>query len=429
MKSSIKRMSALLTMMAVAVFALTFTACSDDDEPIAGVTYTYGFSKMSASHPDFLEEMSKIEKGFQSALGITGKPFTKKGTIEECDQQVYEACQKAFESLKGEAWQGDYTFQVTNVETGKVVCTATFSADNENLTISGGKDDDKYYRREYRADEVKPGDYIYSDGSISDGGLRVRYADDRIEWAKTKPAPTAGKVVSAIVFWTSDEIIDKYRKTPANLTDDRVMASDYPNCTHGLAVSLNEVSSGMEWQNPENPYGFVNDFVYDNNFTHEKKDYFESIASGQEATDYCNYILGYQNTQVLFAYNEYCTSKGKEADIIRPVEALDDFEKNHPSPVGSTGWFIPSPKELHILCYKDVDNVWNQSGYKKNTNQDIVNNSISAAGGDILDGDDYWTSTEYTGQKCCVFSINFKYAFMCYYLKLTPCHVRAVCAF
>ena len=70
MKSSIKRMSALLTMMAVAVFALTFTACSDDDEPIAGVTYTYGFSKMSASHPDFLEEMSKIEKGFQSALGI-----------------------------------------------------------------------------------------------------------------------------------------------------------------------------------------------------------------------------------------------------------------------------------------------------------------------------------------------------------------------
>ena len=53
--------------------------------------------------------MSKIEKGFQAALGITGKPFTKKGTIEECDKQVYEACRKAFDSLKGEAWQGDYT--------------------------------------------------------------------------------------------------------------------------------------------------------------------------------------------------------------------------------------------------------------------------------------------------------------------------------
>ena len=104
-----------------------------DDDPVTEVTYTYGFSSMSASHPDFLEEMGKIENAFQSALGITGKLFTKKGTIEECDKQVYEACRKAFDSLKSEAWQGDYTFQVTNVGTGKVVCTATFSADNENF--------------------------------------------------------------------------------------------------------------------------------------------------------------------------------------------------------------------------------------------------------------------------------------------------------
>ena len=97
MKSSIKKMSALLTMMAVAILTFTFTACSDDDDPVTEVTYTYGFSSMSASHPDFLEEMGKIENAFQSALGITGKLFTKKGTIEECDKQVYEACRKAFD--------------------------------------------------------------------------------------------------------------------------------------------------------------------------------------------------------------------------------------------------------------------------------------------------------------------------------------------
>lgn len=73
MKSSIKKMSALLTMMAVAILTFTFTACSDDDDPVTEVTYTYGFSSMSASHPDFLEEMGKIENAFQSALGITGK--------------------------------------------------------------------------------------------------------------------------------------------------------------------------------------------------------------------------------------------------------------------------------------------------------------------------------------------------------------------
>lgn len=66
MKSSIKKMSALLTMMAVAILTFTFTACSDDDDPVTEVTYTYGFSSMSASHPDFLEEMGKIENAFVS---------------------------------------------------------------------------------------------------------------------------------------------------------------------------------------------------------------------------------------------------------------------------------------------------------------------------------------------------------------------------
>ena len=133
MKKTIRTMSALLTIMAImTVFAFTFTACSDDD-PVTEVTYTYDFSSMSASHPDFLEEMSKIENGFKSALGITGKPFTKKGTIEECDRQVYAECQKAYESLQDEVWQGDYLFEVTNALTGEVVCTAVFSADNENI--------------------------------------------------------------------------------------------------------------------------------------------------------------------------------------------------------------------------------------------------------------------------------------------------------
>ena len=135
MKETIRTMSALLTMMAVmAIFAFTFTACSDDDDPMTEVTYTYGFSSMSASHPDFLEEMGKIENAFKSALGVTGTPFTKKGSVEECDKEVRETCRRAFNALKDERWQGDYTFHVTNLETGKVICKATFSADGENYS-------------------------------------------------------------------------------------------------------------------------------------------------------------------------------------------------------------------------------------------------------------------------------------------------------
>ena len=169
---SITRMSALLTIITVAIFALTFTACSDDDDLVTEVTYTYGFSSMSASHPDFLAEMSKIEKSFQTALGITGKPFTKIGTVEECDKMVYEACLKAFDSLKGEVWQGDYTFQVTNVGTANIVYKAIFRAENENRTPVGNK----------AMDDVEMGDFYFSDGSFADkdAELTARQANNCI---------------------------------------------------------------------------------------------------------------------------------------------------------------------------------------------------------------------------------------------------------
>ena len=130
MKRIIRILSALLTMMAaMAIFSFTFTACSDDEDADNEVTYTYGFPEMSASHPNFIEEMGKIENAFKSALGVTGKNFTKRGTVEECDKQVYEACEKACNSLKGEVWQGDYLFEVRNTLTGELVCIA----DNENI--------------------------------------------------------------------------------------------------------------------------------------------------------------------------------------------------------------------------------------------------------------------------------------------------------
>lgn len=60
MKSSIKKMSALLTMMAVAILTFTFTACSDDDDPVTEVTYTYGFSSICRPHtPTFSKRWGK----------------------------------------------------------------------------------------------------------------------------------------------------------------------------------------------------------------------------------------------------------------------------------------------------------------------------------------------------------------------------------
>lgn len=134
MKKVIKAMSATLAMLAVVCITLTaFTACSDDDEQVTEVIYSMGFSKMSSSGLDFIQEMSAIESAFKTALGVTDAHFSKTGTKETCDKAVREACEKAYATLKDKTWGGSYTFQVTNVLTGEVVFETTFQANGENI--------------------------------------------------------------------------------------------------------------------------------------------------------------------------------------------------------------------------------------------------------------------------------------------------------
>lgn len=96
MKSTMDRVPAWLALMTAAILTFTFTACSDDEDIENEVTYTYVFTEISASHPDFLEEKGKIENAFKSALGATGSNFTKRGTVEECDKQVYAGCEREY---------------------------------------------------------------------------------------------------------------------------------------------------------------------------------------------------------------------------------------------------------------------------------------------------------------------------------------------
>ena len=82
MKRRFRTMSALLTMVLAEMFcAFTFTACSDDDNIENEVTYTYGFAEMSASHPDFLEEMGKIENATRKSMQPARKPTSRSKVI------------------------------------------------------------------------------------------------------------------------------------------------------------------------------------------------------------------------------------------------------------------------------------------------------------------------------------------------------------
>ena len=128
-------MSAMLLMLAAVCVTMTaFTACSDDDEQVTEVTYTMGFTQMSSSGSfDFIQEMRTIEAAFLTVLGVTDTYFTKSGNNEQCDKEVREACEKAFNTLKGTKWKGSYVFKVTNIRTSEAVCEVVFKANDENF--------------------------------------------------------------------------------------------------------------------------------------------------------------------------------------------------------------------------------------------------------------------------------------------------------
>ena len=84
--------------------------------------------------------------------------------------------------------------------------TKTFAGkefkENSNITLAAPSLESGWAEAvtEYAAADLKMGDYLYSDGTTSDGGLRKLYPDGTVETAPQTVAPEAGKTVIGIVF-------------------------------------------------------------------------------------------------------------------------------------------------------------------------------------------------------------------------------------
>ena len=224
---------------------------------------------------------------------------------------------------------------------------------------------------------VRKGDFAMKDGSFIAYSEGITLTDEQ----KAN--------VSGIVFWTTADMnTTEGAQTPATLTYDEIMKADFPNCTHGLIVSLKDVSQGTQWQSS---YSDIASWQKSDFNADDKSDY-KSIASGTAATAPINYILGYQNTKILKAYNEQC----KEYNKVLPVSLLADFSKQNLAPANTTGWFIPSEKELTLLCGKDVDNIYtnNSGGTDTKTAMNTVLSSLGETYANTLANTGYWSSSE-----------------------------------
>ncbi|MDR0970403.1 MAG: hypothetical protein LBM67_07700 [Lentimicrobiaceae bacterium] len=113
----------LLLVLLLVCSLFLMISCEKDKDDNKTYHYSAGFSSMSSSSENFLEEMSTIEQTFYSNLGITQTPFTLTGSQNECDAQVKSACEVAATTLQELTWDGTYQYDVTNVDTGETIFT------------------------------------------------------------------------------------------------------------------------------------------------------------------------------------------------------------------------------------------------------------------------------------------------------------------
>ena len=159
----------------------------------------------------------------------------------------------------------------------------------------------------FKADELKIGDYFYSDGTWSDGGLRKRYEDGSMGIADPKPAPVltnpttgASRAVVGIVFQTDPSRIGAKEKKKLG-------------AVHGLVMSVKNAATKQGWGPNED----------------------EGLKKCKTKADLYNDISGYGNC-------EQIRSNRGNFDNYPAFKAADDYNTTSPVPVTTTGWYLPA---------------------------------------------------------------------------------------
>lgn len=253
-------------------------------------------------------EMPKTVYQFTNKTGGKIPDYTVATSADFGENKPYSPASGIYRYIVRSSAQQDAPTLIGSYANGKKEFTITPTGIVENNYKTYKVDGAKPIENNY---ELKIGDFLMKDGTLLP--------------QNTSLSPEQKANVAAIVFWTPSETNSSGRTTPANLADDKVMKAKFPNCTHGLAVSLKDVGS-MVWQESRE---FVKDFHSGANFSHDYKELFVSVASGYKnpATDNINRILGYQNTQVLLAYNAYCNKFTRPTAATRSWACWPDFRQ------------------------------------------------------------------------------------------------------
>lgn len=235
----------------------------------------------------------------------------------------------------------DENGSVTAVAAGKATVTASAGEINSSCSVTVMAD-------------PQAGDILYSDGT----------------WSTDLEA---GKTPVAVIFWAGDAT-----------ADDPELKNDFPECTRGLAVALTQKIS--PWQYNWDAYGsMVNDWV-------EANTSYVPVYT-KPSGEYFNKCIGYSNTKAMSEFN--AAAENSEWPI-EAIQVVDEYNSTVVAPEGTSGWYLPSPKELSLLCSGEVEgSIWD---IVSDTDMKVTINEVLSGidGAENLFESGYWTSAEYS---------------------------------
>jgi hypothetical protein len=225
-------------------------------------------------------------------------------------------------------------------------------------------------------DETYSGDLIFSDGSFmhlkdSEG----YYIKDYIGILTDKQRAAARGMV-----WSK-----------IDTSVDPSLMKDFPDCTHGLIISLNNACGSTVWM--DLPLTDEN-----NNLT--------SSSSG----------YGYECTKLLQAYND---SQSDETKMIKPIVNIVEYAEMYPSPPNCSSWFLGNKEVIDIIHDTAVFlagglSTWSAAGVK---------------GSDFNLRQNYWLSNVSDGKISTIYWSNGVSTYTSEEANTATNAVRAICAF
>lgn len=232
-----------------------------------------------------------------------------------------------------------------------VVYTKTFAGkefkENSNITLAAPSLEGGWAEAvtEYAAADLKMGDYLYSDGTTSDGGLRKLFPDGTVETATEAVAPEAGKTVIGIVFHAGRHATDSSDYTKPLTAGGPTLAGEVRGYAVALTHANNDYSDLANWvKGPNDESGFSVG-------TSTDEDDWNGYANCRAIHDYVTAHAGEGWEMRHFQAAWACETYGNRSlDYDGTPTSAYEWQAPLKAPAGTSGWFLPSCGQLWYIA-------------------------------------------------------------------------------